>query len=97
MKINLDGFMERLMQRHRERNAALEQIFKEKENFMKFSIGRYELKTLSEWTHDCSLGSDQGAIGGPLTYTFTPNNLGIVTKVICACGEEKDLTDYDEW
>lgn len=96
MKINLTGFMERLNEKYRKKDAALEDAYKDKENFKRFFIGRYELKALTEWTHDCSL-TETGAIGGPLTYTFTPNGIGVVTKVICACGEEKDLTDYDEW
>lgn len=38
-----------------------------------------------------------GAIGGRLTYMFTPTSLGVITKVKCACGEEIDLTDTDLW
>lgn len=39
-----------------------------------------------------------GAIGGGLTYSFTPTALGTVVKVKEAItGEEIDLTDYDEW
>ena len=42
-----------------------------------------------------------GAIGGGVTYTFTPTGLGVVTKVIFAKGTdaemELDLTDYDCW
>ena len=38
-----------------------------------------------------------GAVGGALTYSFTPMSIGLVVKVKCACGEEKDLTAYDEW
>lgn len=41
--------------------------------------------------------SKQGAIGGRLTYEFTPTALGLVTKVKCACKEEVDLTKYEEW
>jgi len=38
-----------------------------------------------------------GAIGGRLTYCFTPTALGLVIKVKCGCGEEKDVSDYDSW
>ena len=42
-----------------------------------------------------------GAIGGGLTYEFTPTSLGTVTNVYFCRGtvfESKiDLTDYDEW
>lgn len=48
------------------------------------------------------LGSDEevyyGAIGGGLTYSFTPTLLGTVVKVTeSATGETLDLTRYDEW
>ena len=36
-----------------------------------------------------------GAIGGTLTYSFTPTTIGTIVKVECACGGNADLTDYD--
>lgn len=60
-----------------------------------------ENQLLKEWdkSHDCDFreAKDIGAIGGRLTYQLTPTGLGMVTKVICACGKEADLTDYDSW
>lgn len=42
-----------------------------------------------------------GAIGGALTYEFTPTGLGVVTRVtFCKSMPAEatiDLTDYDEW
>jgi len=38
-----------------------------------------------------------GAIGGGLTYEFTPTDMGVVTKVRYFNGKELDLTDYDSW
>jgi hypothetical protein len=38
-----------------------------------------------------------GAIGGRLTYSFTPTGLGLITSVECACGEKLNLTDFDMW
>lgn len=41
-----------------------------------------------------------GAIGGGITYQFTPTSLGTVTKVIWDDGvlkEELDVSDYDMW
>lgn len=38
-----------------------------------------------------------GAIGGELSYTFTPTGIGMVVKVTHANGAEIDLTDYDAW
>ena len=70
---------------------------------MIFNIAN-ELMVLSEvWLveHDkrCpfSKKNQEGAIGGRLTYKFTPTRLGLVIKMACACGEETDLTDYKEW
>jgi len=38
-----------------------------------------------------------GAIGGSMTWSFTPTGIGVVVKVKHASGAELDLTDYDEW
>lgn len=49
------------------------------------------------WEHGYPYG---GAIGGGLTYQFTPTSIGLITKVIYGEGEhrhELDLTDYDSW
>lgn len=38
------------------------------------------------------------AIGGNISYKFTPTSVGtaVVIKCFC-CGEEKNITDYDCW
>lgn len=39
-----------------------------------------------------------GAIGGELTYEFTPTSIGVVVKVTHAGTKEVlDLTDYENW
>lgn len=38
----------------------------------------------------------EGAIGGGVTYSFTPTSLGTVTKVT-SWGHELDLTEYGDW
>lgn len=39
-----------------------------------------------------------GAIGGGLTYSFTPNGIGTTVKVKeSITGKELDLTDYESW
>ena len=48
----------------------------------------------------CPLYGKDGAIGGRVSYTFTPTSLGQIVKVKCACGSEDsevDLTDYENW
>ncbi len=43
------------------------------------------------------VSNPMGAIGGRLTYQFTPTGLGVIIVVKCACGESVDLTDYGSW
>jgi len=73
-----------------------------------FGLRSSEVEKLVEWAeaHDptCKFHDDGtlvfppgGAIGGRITYAFTPTSLGVVTIVKCACGEKLDLTDYDCW
>jgi hypothetical protein len=39
-----------------------------------------------------------GAIGGALTYSFTPNLIGeVITVKHGGTGAELDLTDYENW
>ena len=41
--------------------------------------------------------TEVGAIGGKFTWLFTPTGLGCILRLKCACGEEIDLTDYENW
>lgn len=38
-----------------------------------------------------------GAIGGAYTIEFTGTSLGQCVHCRCACGEEIDVSDYDNW
>ena len=68
-----------------------------------FSLTEQETKDLKKWLkkHDekCKFKDQhkQGAIGGRITYMFTPTSLGVITRVKCACGKEADLTDTSIW
>lgn len=34
----------------------------------------------------------------PFTYMFIPGGIGTIAKIKCnACGEELNITDYDNW
>ena len=57
-----------------------------------------EQRLLEQWVleHECPFIYG-GAIGGSITYSLTPTQLGTVTKVTCACGAEYDATDYNSW
>lgn len=60
-----------------------------------------ELAKLNAWDHQCKWHGTPdryaGAIGGELTFSFTPTSLGRIAKVRCGCGAEIDLTEYSAW
>jgi len=64
----------------------------------KFVISDEDNELIEHWVvdHECSLQS-HGAIGGRISYEFTPTGLGVVTQAKCACGMEFDVTDYSKW
>jgi hypothetical protein len=47
-------------------------------------------------TEDGKIYPYGGAVGGDLTYSFTPTSLGTVTSVE-SWGQKLDITDYDLW
>ena len=59
-----------------------------------------QIKKFNEWNENhknvCELHK-KGAIGGRLTYCFTPTGLGTIIKVKCVCGSAIDLTNYETW
>lgn len=64
---------------------------------MKFKLETEELKKLNEWIKKLPKASS-GAIGGRLTYSFTPTSLGMVIKVTDEISKQTiDLSDYDRW
>ena len=66
-----------------------------------FQLDKDQEVKLTEWLNQhnphCKYFHNHGAIGGRLNFIFTPTQLGLVTKVVCECGEKIDLTDYDMW
>ncbi len=64
-----------------------------------FSLTREQEEKLSKWVEENKLKERYaGAIGGVLTYSFTPTNLGVVVKVTEGFGNTTiDLSDYDSW
>jgi len=57
---------------------------------MEFILDEKQTKQFLEWNDkhkkECKLYGKDGAIGGRLTFSFTPNGLGVIEKVTCACG-----------
>ncbi len=68
---------------------------------MKFELNEDEFEKYTLWNSEhikiCPLYNMSGAIGGRLSFIFTPTSLGVITIVKCACGEEKTLTNFNEW
>lgn len=64
-----------------------------------FKLDEEQYKKLDKWYEQQGIAERYGgAIGGALTYSFTPTSLGIVTKVTNNFNKETiDLTNYDEW
>jgi len=68
-----------------------------------FKLTDEELKKFGEWRDEhektCKLvlPENQTAIGGRLTFSFTPTSLANVVKIECACGVKIDITDYESW
>jgi len=57
---------------------------------------------LKEHKQKCYLWQEEhpfasGAIGGELTYSFTPTGIGIIIEVHCSCGEKTNITNFDNW
>ena len=65
-----------------------------------FSLTAEQLTKLTKWEEGL-VRDYEGAIGGALTYTFTPTSLGVITKVYYLRGTDEechiDLSDYEEW
>ena len=76
---------------------------------MKFELSQDEMNKINNWVKEIhqdiiktsdkdSLKIFTSAIGGYITYSFTPTNIGLVTKIKEELsGKELDLTDYESW
>ena len=47
--------------------------------------------------HKCKYKNQPTAIGGRISYKFTPTGLGCIIVVSCVCGKEVNLSDYENW
>jgi hypothetical protein len=66
---------------------------------MQFEITEKEYKKISKWQKKLLRDkAPTGAIGGRFQYTFTPNSIGLVIKVVdLVTKQELDITDYESW
>lgn len=63
---------------------------------MKFELSKSQIDRISEWVKILKK-EPNSAIGGALTYQFTPTGLGLVVKAIWFDGSELDITEYENW
>lgn len=64
---------------------------------MKFSLSDKEFALFQEWEKNLP-EAPTGAIGGRITFMFTPTSIGVVVKAKDTITNlEIDLTDYLEW
>jgi hypothetical protein len=70
---------------------------------MRFELTENEKARADRFLDECQEkhATPHGAIGGHLTFEFTPTTIGVVTKVTYCknmpCETSLDLTDYDKW
>ena len=62
-----------------------------------FFVSEEQETKLCEFAKDHINCGSKAAIGGALTYEFTPTSLGTVVKIKCHCGKELDVSDYENW
>jgi hypothetical protein len=66
---------------------------------MIFEVPDKEKATKWLQEHNCKFKHPNkvGAIGGRISYQFTPTSLGLIAVIKCTCGEKCDVSNYDEW
>ena len=64
---------------------------------MKFEIDEDGVRQIKEWRKTLPPGL-YGAIGGRLSFTFTPTSLGeIIVVKDAVSGSEINITDFENW
>lgn len=71
---------------------------------MNFSLSREQIAKFVAWRDSpelhpkCAGVESKTAIGGAITFSFTPTTIGtVVTAECCVCNNKVDLSDYDSW
>ncbi len=62
---------------------------------MRFELTEEQYGKYEEWADHCDTYA--GAIGGRLSFVFTPTGLGTCLQVKCICGEKLELTNTEDW
>lgn len=61
---------------------------------MLFQLTNKQLEKIAEWRKSLEK-EPKTAIGGAMTYSFTPTSIGVIVKVIYFDGSELDITEYE--
>ncbi len=64
---------------------------------IRFELNDTDEKRLKKWLELHRDKFHSGAKDALISYRFTPTGIGTVIVVECRCGEEFDLTRYEEW
>lgn len=62
---------------------------------MNFEITKEQLKKVNEWSRQFPYSKT--AIGGDITFSFTPTTIGLIVKAKHYSGAVLDLSDYDSF
>lgn len=63
-----------------------------------FKLTKEQNKKLNKWLNENNPDAYSGAIGGRITYMFTPTSLGLAVQAQDNLTKEiLDLTDYEDW
>jgi hypothetical protein len=70
----------------------------------RFALDKAQTEKYRAWLDDpnghgkCKIHTARTAIGGGITFSFTPTTIGLgVRASCCVCKEEIDLSDYENW
>ena len=68
---------------------------------MIFKIEGKELETFKKWDEEhkkkCKAYKKDVAIGGRLSFIFTPTSVGDAIVAKCICGKKVNITDINSW
>lgn len=80
------------IQKLKEREKELKEELLSARTRNMFSLDNSEEQAISEWRKQHNKerhpNAHFGAIGGELTYKFTPTSIGMIGEVFCICGEK---------
>lgn len=68
-----------------------------------FTLTGKQHRDIMKWQKEhetkCAYKGNVGAIGGAISYSFTPTSLGMIIKVKCSCSlrDGIDVSDYENW